>query len=168
MESRKAKILDAFTKFVRQRPGLEYGNYGDLRSYRAESRSISRDLQHATELIAQVGLRDSLSADAIIAACRGAYSGRLEITETVDGIRIDYCTGQYFSTEYRRAVCAVLAAALWDYWREDMPAPVAKRTQHGTELDLYALGSRKVTVCDYLRGRAQAQLSRGVANRYFR
>ena len=168
MESRKAKILEALTKFVRQRPGLEYGNYGDSRSYRAESRSISRDLQHATELIEQVGLSDSLSADAIIAACRGAYSSRLEITETADGLRIDYCTGQYFPTEYRRAVCAVLAGALWDHWRDDMPAPVGKRTEHGIELDLYALGSRKVTTCDYLRGRAQAQLSRGVANRYFR
>ena len=168
MESRKAKILEALTKFVRQRPGLEYANYSDSRSYRAESRSISRDLQHTTELIAQVSWREGITADAIISTAKRAYSGRLTISETSKGVTVNYCTGQYFSTEYRRAVCAVLAGALWDHWRDDMPAPVARRTEHGIELDLYALGSRKVTACDYLRGRAQAQLSRGVANRYFR
>jgi hypothetical protein len=33
-------------------------------------------------------------------------------------VRLDYCTGQYFPTEYRKAACAVLSSALWGYVRE--------------------------------------------------
>ncbi len=40
---------------------------------------------------------------------------------------VDYCTGQYFPIEYRRAACAVLAAALWDYYRADIPPETEKR-----------------------------------------
>ena len=32
---------------------------------------------------------------------------------------IDYCTGQYWPTEYRRAACAVLAGAVWGWLRDE-------------------------------------------------
>lgn len=121
MDSRKEKILDALRAFIAQRPGLEFGNYGDVSAYRAEMRSITKDRHHAQALIAAVAWRDSITADDLITASRRAFSGRLEINESPGGVSIDYCTGQYWPTEYRRAVAAVLASALWAYWRDSLP-----------------------------------------------
>lgn len=138
MEPRKQAIIDALRAFIRQRSGLEYGNYGDPVSYRAECRSIARDKREAETLLAAVSWRDGIDADALIKAAEGAYSGRLTIKEPQPrgriGVDIDYCTGQYFPTEYRRAVCAVLASALWDYQRANMPAPYGYRVESWSQL----------------------------------
>lgn len=120
MDTRKQTLCAALRTFIQQRPGLEFCNYGDWRSYRAEIRSIGADLKHARTLLNAVESRDGISADDILQAARGAFSGRLRIEETKPGrFVLDYCTGQYFPTEYRRAACAVLSSALWDYWRKD-------------------------------------------------
>jgi hypothetical protein len=134
MEPRKEAILDALTRFMNQRSGIEFGNYGDVKIFRAEQRSIYTDLKHARVLLAAVKWRDGITWRGIVKAAKGAYSGRLTITATPNyrddasspffELQIDYCTGQNFPTEYRRAVCAVLASALWEYTREHaMPAP---------------------------------------------
>jgi hypothetical protein len=139
MDKRKQMVLDALSAFAEQRPGVEPGNHGDWKGYRSESRSITKDLHEARILLAAVRWRDSITADHLIEASKRAYSGRLEITEykagtprksarrsvessyPEDTITIDYCTGQYFPTEFRKAVCAVLAYALWNYIRADIP-----------------------------------------------
>jgi hypothetical protein len=114
------RIIEAMDAFVRQRPGLEFGNYGDVSAYRSEMRSITKDLHDYRALSRQVEL-SGITAEQLLAAFR-AYSGRLSINETDKGeVRLDYCTGQYFPTEYRRAACAVMAQALWDYKRDNYP-----------------------------------------------
>ena len=118
----KEHILLALRAWVNQRPGLEFANYGDLSSYRSELRSITKDRRDALELLSAVALRDSISAEDLLAAFR-AYSGRLSITEKNGKAQLDYCTGQYWPTEYRKAACAVLASALWERKRQDMPKP---------------------------------------------
>lgn len=122
----KSKLLGALSAFARQRPGLEFGNYGDVSAYRSELRSITKSLHNANELLAAVSWRDGITADSIIKATQRAYSGRLSID--ADG-SIDYCTGQYWPTEYRNAVCAVLAECLWHYWltNGEKPMDAAKR-----------------------------------------
>jgi len=117
----KNEILHALRTFAQKRPNLEYGNYGSPSSYRSESRAITRDLHHARALLCKVE-RSSITAQDLIKASIEAFSGRLTIIPANsynDEFRIDYCTGQYFATEYRKAVCAVLARALWNHWRED-------------------------------------------------
>jgi hypothetical protein len=102
--------------FAEQRPGLEFGNYGDIKAYRAESRSITRDLHDARTILAAC---DNLAPEHWAEGFR-AFSGRLTLTTRDDGSQtLGYCTGQYFPTEYRRAVCAVAASALWAYHRAD-------------------------------------------------
>ena len=113
MTHARETILSALDTFARQRPGLEYGNYGDPVSYRAEMRSITKDLHHARALLRVVGM-SSIDSPALERAFKDAYSGRL----SWDGKRLDYCVGQYWPTEYRRAVCAVLASALWSFYRD--------------------------------------------------
>jgi len=183
MEPRKRVILDALSAFMNQRPGLEPGNYIDMyrpdpegrKAYFAEARSITKDLHHARTLMRAVELSDSITADDLLKAAPRAYSGRLTITEEsgpmqnagyygISGeaalwrrAKIDYCTGQYFPTEYRRAVCAVLASALWEHVREHcMPGMLQSESTSG-----------KVSAGDWLRAHFRQQFGRGIASRWF-
>jgi len=65
---KKQAIIGALYTFIGQRPGLEYGNYGEPVSYRAEVRSIGKDLTQARQLLRYVELRASITADDIIEA----------------------------------------------------------------------------------------------------
>jgi hypothetical protein len=114
----KKQIISLLDAWIRQRPGLEYCNYGDPTSYRAELRQITKDLHDARKLLRAVEL-SSITAPELVEAFR-AFCGRLEIKDAGNGeYRLDYCTGQYWPTEYRKAAAAVLAQALWDYYRFD-------------------------------------------------
>jgi len=117
----KSKIVDALTKWVSQRPGLDYGNYGDVSSYRAELRSIGKDLQHARALINYVAWRDSITAEMILKAADNG--GRLSIVVKGDTVAIDYCTGQYWPTEYRPAVCRLMSSVIWHWLSANMLDP---------------------------------------------
>ena len=115
----KQKIIDALYTFAQKRPQLEYGNYGNFSSYSQESRAITKDLHHARALLRRVEL-SGISANELLEASKEAFSGRLEITATDDGlVKVSYCVGQYFPTEYRKAVASVCARALWNYWKTD-------------------------------------------------
>jgi hypothetical protein len=147
-DNRKTLILSALRAFINQRSGIEFGNYGDVKAFRAEQRGIQKDRREALELLRAVELSDGIDADALLKASRSAYSGRLTIKEVKGGysdpkdrtyrdsmIEIDYACGQYFVTEYRRAACAVLASALWEYTREHcMPAVTGYRVESWMEL----------------------------------
>lgn len=145
MQNRKEKLLESLHRWIAQRPGLDFANYGEISSYRSEMRSITKDRHHAEALLAAVSWRE-ITADSIIEASKHAFSGRLTIEETPNGFSIQYCTGQYFPTEYRRAVCAVLSSALWDYWRES---------------DGFSCGA------DDIRQTAKKELGRSLASRWF-
>lgn len=121
----KANIIETLRVFIRSRPGLEAANYGDTQTYRTELREITRDLKEAETLLKAVERSHGLTGKNLIDAASLAFSGRLNI-QPVEGdkVRIHYTTGQYYPTEYRRAVASVAASALWDYVREhSMPAP---------------------------------------------
>jgi len=148
----KQAIIDAIGKFIRQRPGLKFVNYGNLSSYRAECRSIARDKRDAERLLAFVAIRDSITAEMLIQAAQLTYAGRLLIVERNGKVGIDYCTGQYWPTEYRRAACAVLAFAIWDHVREhDMPG------------DEY----RGLSAGDWLRRHFRREFGRSMQSRWF-
>lgn len=94
---------------------------------------------------------------------QAARGGRISITERDDGtVAVDYCTGQYFQTEFRADVACVLASALWDWTREyAMPTAVGHRVRYvdGTESGMLGLHaamaiaseSRSSHVVDYYR-----------------
>jgi hypothetical protein len=142
----KQSIIDALYTFAHKRPRLDFADYGDRSNYMAESRAITQDLHHARALLRQLELSQSISADDIIKASKSAFSGRLTINATNDGlVSIDYCTGQYFPTEYRKAVAAVCASVLWAWYRD----------QCG-----YATGDR-------IRQAAKRNLGQAIARHYF-
>lgn len=139
----KDKVIAALQAWIAQRPGLEFCNYGSVSAYRSEMHSITRDLHHARELLQAVS-QHGITAEDLVHAARDSYSGRLTISIDGDRVSIHYCTGQYWPTEYRRAACAVLSSALWDYWRQSC------------------------STGDGIRKEARRSLSRGVVTRWFR
>ena len=151
----KHEIIHALRKFINQRSGMDWRDYGDAASYRAEQRGIMRDGKEARQLLRDVELRDSVTADMIIDASKLAFSGRLSIVHRDDGaVGVDYCTGQYFPTEYRKAVCAVCACLLWDYMRVNYGAGFARSA------------GRPVTGSE-LRAQFRREYGRGIASRWF-
>jgi hypothetical protein len=163
---KKQQIIAALRAFVAQRSGMEFADYGDVTSYRAEQRAIMRDGKEARLLLRDIELRDSITAEMILNASKHAYSGRLSIVERDDGaIAVDYCAGQYFPTEYRRAVCAVCASVLWDWTRAHaMPEPVLMHnSETGETLERY----QDMRAGDWLRAKFRKEYGRAIASRWF-
>jgi hypothetical protein len=141
---KKEQMIVAMRAFVAQRSGIEWANYGGSReAFMSDYRPMLRAGRDARVLLAAVSGRDSITKDNLLTATR-AYSGRLQIVERNGGVMVDYCTGQYFPTEYRKAACAVLATALWDY---------ASAQGYKTGNDI--------------RKWARAEFGRGIASRWF-
>jgi hypothetical protein len=92
--------------------------------------------------------------------CNGAH-----VYHRPEGFIIDYCTGQYWPTEYRRAVCEVLASAIWAWKRDQcMPAPTLHHnTETGETLHRY----KGLRAGDYLRANLKREFGRGMAARWF-
>lgn len=118
MENKKQMMVTALYKFISQRSGIEYANYGERDSFMGDYRPILKHGKHARQLLRFVERCDSITAEDLQKAT-GAYSGRLQFVEKPEGVSVDYTTGQYFPTEYRNAACAVLASAIWDYFAKD-------------------------------------------------
>lgn len=106
--------LEAIRQFIEQRPGFEFVNYGDSASYRADYRRALRHLHDARVLLRFCELSPSIDVSA------PEHSGRLRLTLTDDGYLADYCTGQYFPTEYRAAACGLLSSAIWTWLRDEV------------------------------------------------
>lgn len=168
----KEHILTALDRWIRQRPGLEFGNYGDVKAYRSELRQITKDKHDAERLLRAVALRESITGGDLSVAFQHAYSGRLTLTETPDGrAKLAYCTGQYWPTEYRKAAAAVLASVLWAYFRDKcMPAP------NGTIMRQYGRDNPATgefdningqTPGDWLRDHARREFGRSIQQRWF-
>lgn len=118
--------IDKLIKFINQRPGLDFSNYGDISAYRAESREITKDRADFFELFALASRRvDNLEQK--LTEYLSNTSGRLLLNK--DG-GIEYCTGQYFPTEYRPAANRVLVNLIWASYRDEVetnsPNPVYK------------------------------------------
>lgn len=193
----KASIIAALRDFVHQRPGIEPGNYGSYASYRAESRSVTQDKHDALALISAVEECDGISG----ADLQKAFSGRLSCETAVspDGCtaKLEYCTGQYFPTEYRKAAARVCATALWE-WRRARPEPAEFRVEYLDDdnevcqsrpfatreeaehfastvgrsrapcvTERYALNGKKLSPGDWLRAKFRAEFGARIAKRYF-
>jgi len=137
-------ILHALAAFAATRPGLNPRDYArdwrdteGRKAYASDVRSITKDLHHARALLTAVRLSGITEAQ-LVEAFR---SKRL----SWDGQRLDYCTGHYYPTEYRKAVCSVLASALWNYFREDCLCDTG----------------------DKIRAAARRALPRAIASRWF-
>lgn len=101
---------EAIAQFISSRPGFDFNNYGDIPAYRADVAEAGRQLNDARKLLRYVEMAGIPITDANFRS----FGGRLSF----DGVKLDYCAGQYYPLEYRRAAAAVLASAIWHCWNE--------------------------------------------------
>lgn len=106
---------EKFIKFANQKPGLSFADYGDRKIYFAEMREITKDLHDFRELLNLAFIRLGSNLEEKLTEYLSKSSGRLTLK---DG-KLQYCTGQYFPTEYRPAVNQVLKSLIWDNLREE-------------------------------------------------
>ena len=107
--------IEMLTKFVNQRPGLDFANYGESKSYNAESREITKDRNDYFELLSLAFTRLGNKLDSKLKFNLENTSGRLLLK---DG-KLEYCTGQYFPTEYRPAASRILAQLIFNDYRDE-------------------------------------------------
>lgn len=138
---------EKLVKFVNQRPGLDFSNYGDVSAYRSESREITKDRQDFFELFALAARRVN-NLDQQLTEYLTNTSDRLQLNK--EG-QLEYCTGQYFPTEYRPAANRVLRTIIWNSFRDE-------KDSEGKEV--YSDGHQ-------IRKAIRRNISRRVANNYF-
>jgi len=147
MKQTTQTIIDKLVKFVNQRPGLDFCNYGDISAYRSESREITKDRQDFFELFTLASRRVE-NLEAKLTAYLTNTSDRLQINN--EG-QLTYCTGQYFPTEYRPAANRVLRSLIWDSYRDEKDSEGKDVYQDGNEI----------------RKAIRRNISRRVAKNYF-
>ena len=105
----KETVIKLFTNWINQRPGLDWRDYGNsYNAYKNDANNISKQRKEALKALRLFGYLD-YDPETFNTSCRWAYSGRLQVIYNADkGWFIDYCTGQYWPTEYRQAAAAVL------------------------------------------------------------
>lgn len=109
--------LTALVAFANQKPRLQFCNYGCRRAYAQEVRSIRADLARFNRALSDAV--ESGTTDADLLAVAEDRGGRLQLIapETRTGClassvwRVEYCAGQYFPTEYRKAAAFLLERA---------------------------------------------------------
>lgn len=167
MEPSKSQILTALRAFVNQRPGFDWHDYGDASSYRGDLRTATRQRRDALDLLRWIEWHDTITAADILAACAGG--GRLSLSVEYEPIpaspglaaierrpvvRVDYCTGQYWCTEFRGAVARFAASVVWG-WCRDNRCP-----------DTDA-GRKGLSPGDWVRATLRREFGPGLARRYF-
>jgi len=108
--------IEKLTKFVNQRPGLDFADYGNVSLYRKEMAEITRDRNDYFELLALAHSRvDNLNE--VLTEKLSNSENRLSLSKEGN---IIYCTGQYFPTEYRPAANAALKYIIWRSYANEM------------------------------------------------
>lgn len=120
------EIFAAFTKWINQRSGIDFRNYGDVSAFRQEQRTITNQKKRALKAL-EAAQNFPFDAAAMTEALERNFSGRLSWVTTIVGEHevnhFDYCTGQYFPTEYRLAASVVLEAYVHAVTPKVLPSP---------------------------------------------
>jgi hypothetical protein len=148
MNNTKQTTIEKLVTFVNQRPGLDFCNYGDAKAYRSESREITADRNDFFELLG-LAVSRCTDLDKQLTDFLSKTSGRLLLNK--EG-RLEYCTGQYFPTEYRPAANRVLRDIIWASYRDE--------TEANSPNPVYKDGHE-------IRKAIKRRLSRRVAKNYF-
>jgi hypothetical protein len=122
-------LVENLVKFVNQRPGLDFANYGNISSYRQESREITADKHDFFELLA-LAQRRIANFSQVLEKELINTSGRL----TLENGKLQYITGQYFCTEYRPAANRVLVSLIWNDYRDEKNADGSSVYSNGHEI----------------------------------
>jgi hypothetical protein len=113
----KELIINKLLTFANSRPGLDPNNYADYKGFRSEQRETLKDLAHARTLIQAVAATPAITGELMVEKIQ--RGDRLFMA--TNDFDIYYTAGQYYPTEYRKAVCRFCADLLWQYVRAAYP-----------------------------------------------
>ena len=109
----KLELYHEILRFLGQRPRIDPRNYctprdngAGWRLYRKEASEVARDKRDALSLLAWAYVHVD---EPFFVAAFALPGERLCLNEG----RLKYTTGQYWPTEYRKAVCRRLASLFW-------------------------------------------------------
>lgn len=112
MTPTREHLLTAMRAVIESRPGFEWQNYaGAPQAYREDYSVAHRHLRDGRELLRAVE-HSGMPAEILLDNLRH------RLTWNAERGGLEYCTGQYYPTEYRGAACRALADSLWDYYRD--------------------------------------------------
>lgn len=112
--TQEINALELLCKFVNQRPGLDFNDYGDVTIYRREMNEITKDMHDFYDLLNLARWKvENLNQK--IADYLKSTDGRLSLV----GEKLQYITGQYYPTEYRPAASRVLVNIIWREFMKD-------------------------------------------------
>lgn len=121
----KSEICAKLRAFIAQRSGLDWRNYAsdwrDKSGMDALCSDRSRILQHGRDARALLSFVEH-SPIPVEFIMRELETGRLTFDPSRNAL--DYCTGQYFPTEYRAAICRTLSNAIWRFYRDNVTPDV--------------------------------------------
>ena len=124
----KREVLDKLREFVKQPPRLNPADYFSAHDtkteflrgmmfYRQDKRRIEAHRRDALEMLNLIERMDGITARQLIEASKDR---RLQVHKDGPHVVVDFTTCQNWSTEYRAAVCGLLATVLWQLWKENM------------------------------------------------
>jgi hypothetical protein len=120
MTTKEQSAAHALRKFVGMRSGISFADYvtgpADIvgrANYRKDKRTIAKYGEDARKMLALVESA-GITCEELQTAAHDS-GGRLEIRETGYHHEVIFTPCQYWSTEYRAAVCRLLARALFLY-----------------------------------------------------
>ena len=108
----KYTVYQKFYDWIMQKPGLEWINYGNSNLIRQEYRHIAQQKERALQALTLFGRLDYNKSQ--LRDAMRSFSGRLKFDSNDN---LDYCTGQYWPTEYRLSAAVVLEAYAWNMTR---------------------------------------------------
>lgn len=108
-------LVQLLCKFVNQRPGFDFANYGSMKYYRQDYNESLKDKNSFYELLNLAQSRYGNNFNDALTKQLTESNDRLTL---VDG-KLQYITGQYFPTEYRNAACRVLVSLIWNDYRNE-------------------------------------------------
>lgn len=110
-------IFDELKKWIAQRSKLDFADYGDRTAYGQDSRQVQADGRRARAALAEARSLQPARLGVLLDSFR-AFSGRLTwvpeptnsigVSTGLEPAHLEYCTGQYWPTEYRKAAASVL------------------------------------------------------------
>ena len=123
----KREVLDKLREFIKQPPRLSPADYfgagGGLEEfvrgmsfYKQDKRRIEAHRRDALEMLNLIERIDGITARQLIEASKDR---RLTVHKDGPHVVVDFTTNQNWPTEYRAAVCGLLATVLWQLWKEN-------------------------------------------------
>lgn len=150
--------VEKIEKFVNQRSGIVFRDYAEngrdiegIKAFNSDYRQIINDRQDFYSIL-NLAIRrlTETKLNEMLTEVLTTRDGRLTMNKETG--KLNYCEGQYFPTEYRKAAARIVANMVWASYRDEI--------EHNTPNNVYKDANQ-------MRAAIKKHVSRRVMNNYF-